>query len=60
MDDVRYLSTLLVAMKESINDVLVRETQEWLKELDPFADLDAIREEMARRILELSRPADNE
>ena len=60
MDDVRYLSTLLAAMKESINDGLVRETQEWLKELDPFADLDAIREEMARRILELSRPADNE
>jgi len=50
VDDVRYLSTLLAAMKTSKNAKLIQETQKWLDNLDPFADLDRIREEMAKRI----------
>jgi len=58
VDDVRYLSTLLKAMglsnrldeiRTSPKAKLVQETRQWLEDLDPFADLDALREEMARR-----------
>ena len=58
VDDVRYLTTLLETLNETIgrfpDEPLVDETQAWLKDVDAAkGDLDAIRREMARRIIAL-------
>ncbi len=58
VDDVRYLTTLLATLNEALgrfpDDPLIAETHEWLKSFDAAkGDLDAIRREMARRIIAL-------
>jgi len=59
VDDVRYLTTLLTTLNKTLgrfpDDPLIDETYQWLKNLDVAGgDLDAIRREMARRIMALS------
>jgi len=58
VDDVRYLTTLLATLNKVMgrfpDEPLVAETQAWLRDLDAVdGDLDAIRREMARRIITL-------
>ncbi len=60
VDDVRYLSTLLQTMQQAEQAgggkaQLSRDARAWLEALDPDADLDALRAEMIRRILELGQ-----
>jgi len=59
VDDVRYLSTLLAAIESAEGAGgrkarLARSSRAWVDGLDPDDDLDAIRVEMIRRILQLS------
>ena len=59
VDDVRYLTTLLDALNRARgrfpDDPLVRETDDWINEIDVAkGDLDAIRQEMAGRIVALT------
>lgn len=56
VDDVRYLTTLLTKLNEAAgrfpNAPLVAETHQWFRKLDVAGgDLDAMRQEMARRIV---------
>ncbi len=58
VDDVRYLTTLMAAVEEAKEAGgkrarLAEATESWIQEIDPGGDLDAIRQEMIRRILEL-------
>ena len=58
VDDVRYLTTLLAALNEALgrfpDEPLIGQTHQWLRDLDAArGDLDAIRREMARRIIAL-------
>ncbi len=55
VDDVRYLSTLLVAIRKARQTYspLAVEAERWLENLDPSADLDKTRDEMIEWILKL-------
>jgi len=58
-DDVRYLSTLLRVLDEAAeagrHPRLVRQTREWLETITGDEDLDALRREMARRIVQAGK-----
>ncbi|MFH0964505.1 MAG: sugar-binding protein [Planctomycetota bacterium] len=58
VDDLRYLATLLEKIGEAKKDgeraPLAREIEEWVATIDPSGDLDELRAEIARRIIELS------
>ncbi|MDP7743902.1 MAG: hypothetical protein QGF67_20860, partial [Lentisphaeria bacterium] len=58
VDDVRYLTTLGAMLHQTLgrfpDDPLIAQTHEWLKNIDTAqGDLDAIRREMAQRIIAL-------
>jgi len=57
VDDIRYLSTLLSAIKKAdaheATRPLAREAQAWVEQIDVQRDLDALRAEMVERILKL-------
>ncbi len=55
VDDVRYLSTLLAAIKKARQSYspLAAEAERWLEQLDPSGDLDKIRSGMIEWILKL-------
>ncbi|MDE0301531.1 MAG: hypothetical protein OXN17_23130 [Candidatus Poribacteria bacterium] len=57
VDDVRYLTTLLKAIENASGDKenLAREANEWVKAIDTDDDLQMIRAEMVKWILQLSR-----
>ncbi len=60
VDDVRYLTTLLAALKRARgvfpNDPLVADSDKWLRQVDiEKGDLDQIRGEMIRRIEQLEK-----
>jgi len=59
IDDVRYLGTLLKAMDQAERagraETLLGEARQWVTAITGDEDLDALRREMARRIIELSR-----
>ena len=57
VDDVRYLTTLLKAIENADDDKkdLAKEATEWVDTIDPEGDLQAIRVEMVKWILQLSR-----
>jgi hypothetical protein len=57
VDDVRYLATLQHAVREADRagrkPEAVQEAKRWLEKLDPTADLDSLRREMIKMILQL-------
>jgi len=55
VDDVRYLSTLLEAIRKARRSYspLAVEAERWLEELDPTGDLDKVRSDMVEWILKL-------
>ena len=58
VDDVRYISTLLAAIKKAKKKEkkkkLAMAAEKWLSELDVNDDLDAVRRQIARKIMELA------
>ena len=58
VDDVRYISTLLAAIKKAKKKgkkkKLAVAAEKWLSELDVNDDLDAVRRQIARKIMELA------
>ena len=57
VDDVRYLTTLLKAIENAADDKadLAKEAKQWVEMIDTDGDLQAIRGEMVKWILRLSR-----
>ena len=58
VDDIRYLTTLMAVLNEATgrfpNDETIAQTQAWIGNIDAAnGDLDAIRQEMAQRIIKL-------
>ncbi len=58
VDDIRYLTTLMAVLNEATgrfpDDETIAETQAWIASIDAaHGDLDAIRREMAQRIIKL-------
>ena len=57
VDDVRYVTTLLKAIENATGgkEELAQEAMEWVKTIDPYGDLQSIRAEMVKWILQLSQ-----
>ena len=58
VDDTRYVATLLSFVQDAKQDPARRskavEAERWIRSVDPQGDLDKLRRELVRRILELA------